>query len=595
MRPGSPALRPGDPSKAFAIAALLLATAGAAFAFLDLSLWHPGVDAWDQVKVIALAQEAREGLSIPWRFGGGSLYLQAVRGALAWGGAHPALWRLPNFLAYALESALLWRLANALAGPSAGLGAILFNSLAAFTWLRLRSLLGFVFLPAELLALLCLAQGSGKARSLLLGMGMGLMLFGYEAALMALPVVALWSAVQPRERRPSAAWALLGLSLLLPLLVWGTLHSASNFAAVRLSPNLGRGLGQAVSESLQALGRFISGHGRSDLLLERLPALPPFSLPLLALGLWAAWRSQRALLGWLLLGLAPLAAAAQVAEAHRAIVAWPALALIAGLGLAWLWTELSASRAAIATLLLALAVGGAWEARAYLRMQDRITPQARSHWRLMELAAQTLRQRQARQPIQVLDGLNWRGLSELRSLVHSDATATEAWAVLSPDYALPLDARLGAWQLLQDPLSPGRLYLLQVAPAQVARFERRDHALKNFRATAAPRFDGPGLMRASVAALDGPLGKDPWLRQALLDSYLYTALETGLGPATWGPLLLAQPRLSISQGSLLAQALSDADPHRALTLAESALKADPQRQSTRDLVQRLRSRLAIQH
>jgi hypothetical protein len=562
---------------------------GAVLGFLDLALWHPGVDAWDQVKVVALAQEAREGLALPWRSGGSAFYLAALQRALAWGGAHAALWRLPNLLAYALESLLLWHLARRAAGARAAFGAILFNSAAALTWLRLRCLLGFVLLPAELLVLIWLAQGRGFWRSLALGLGLGLILFEYEAALLALPIVLLWAGSQAPEQRPRVRWTALGFALVLPFLITGSLSTAANYAAVRLGPNAGQSPFALLGTGLRELWRFVSGHGRQDLLLERLPALPLWSLPLLLLGLVLAWRRQRVLLGWLALGLAPLVLQADVAEAQRTVAAWPAFCLLAGLGFSAAWGHLGALRP---LLILALSAGIVGDARAYAAMQDRVEPLARGHWRLMESAASALRPHAAAGPIQILCGLNWRSQSELRALVPSTPGATETWAVLSADYAGPRPAAWGQWQLLEDPLLERRLWLLQVAPAQRAVFEARNAALERFRATAAPTFDNPGLMAATRAALDGPLGQDPWERQALVDLYLYTAIDSGQGPSAWLPLLLAQPHLSVSQAAMAAQALSSQDPRLALALAESAMAQDPWRPGLQALRDRLRQQIS---
>jgi hypothetical protein len=590
VSPGGLRQAAGLQERAFAKAAFLLATAGAAFALLDAAWLHAGIEAWDQVKVLGLVQELNEGADNPWRFGGGQLYLAASQAALALFGPTMLGLRLPNLAFYAVECLLLWRLGSRLGGPAAGLGAVALNALAAFTWIRLRSLLGFVIVPTELLLALWLTMGPGRWRALAVGAVCGLALFDYEAWVLALPVVALWWAAQPRLERPSAAWALLGFAAVLPFLAMGSAGTARNYAWVRLGPNLQRPLMQAFAEFGHDLWRFATGQGRADLLLEAKAALPWFSLPLLALGALQAWREQRLLLAWLALGMLPMAALSAVAEANRAIVAWPALCLLGGLGLAWAWQRVRERAHAGAALGALILVGGAVEAQAYLRMQDRVEPLARSYWRRVELAAQVLRERAQQAPIQVLDGLNWRAMPEWRALIPSAAGAEEVWAVVPPDYApFPLEPRWGRWHELKDPVSGSPFYLLQLAPEAVKLFAQRSEALNAFRATAAARFDGPGLMAAVRQALDGPLGADPWTRRALLDMHLNTALEARSGPEHWLPLLLAEEQLSVVQACIAAVALEPSDPQRALALVEGALAQDPRRESVHQLRKRLRA------
>lgn len=578
----------GIDDKALAKAAFLLATAGAAFGLFDAAFWHAGIEAWDQIGVLGHAQEANEGFSFPWRFGGGRLYLEALRHALAAFGPQLLGLRLPNLLLYSVECLLLWVLGSRLGGAVAGLGAVMLNAVAAFTWIRLRSLLGFVALPGELLLALWLASGPGRWRGAALGAVLALGALDYEAWVVAVPVALLWWWCQPRDQRPDARWALAAGLTILPWILWGTRASASNFAWVRLGPNLQRGPGQVIAQWCQELWRHVSGWGREDLLLERMPALPRYSLPLLALGAFVAWRGPRRLLAWVALGLAPLAAVSDVAESQRGVVAWPALCLLGGLGLAWLSGHFSSRRAG--TILIALlVVGFTAEANSYREMQGRVEPVARSYWRRAQLGADLLAQRAARTPIQVLDGLNWRSMAEWRALAPSAPQATELWAVIPQDYApLPLDPSWGQWQDLSDPPSGAHLLLLRLAPAQVKLFTWRSQALNAFRATAAQRFDGPGLMAASLGALDGPLGQDAWTRRALVDLHLHLALEAHSPPAFFLPPLLAEKTLSATQASIAAAALQASDLPRALQLAEQALAADPSRAATRALRDRLR-------
>lgn len=576
--------------KAMAKAAFLLAAAGAAFGLLDAAVWHAGIEAWDQIAALGLAQEASEGVSLPWRFGGSRLYLEALRLAIEAFGAHPLGMRLPNLALYSVECLLLWRIGCRLGGPRMGLGAVALNALAAFSWIRLRSLLGFVALPTELLAAIWLASGPGRWRGLALGAVLAVGTLGYEAWAVAIPVVGLWWWAQPSEERPPLPWVLAAFAALLPWVFWGTRASAGNYAWVRLAPNLQRSAAEMLAHGWHELWRFVSGAGREDLLLERLPALARYSLPLVLVGAVAAWHRHRRLLLWAALGLAPLGAMSHVAEAHRAIVAWPALCLLGGLGLAWLGARWRWP-GALALLALWVGLGAALEARAYLAMQDRVDPLARGYWRRAALGAEFLAERAKQAPIRVLDGLNWRAMPEWRLLAPSTPGADEVWAVIPPDYApLPLPSDWGQWAELRDPKGSGRLLLLRLAPEKVMLFTQRSQGLDRFRREAAPRFDGPGLMAEALKALDGPLGKDPWTRRALVDIHLHLALEAHSPPGVFLPPLLRERSLSVPQACIAAAAVEERDPALALRLAEQAFEQDPSRDSTRALLEGLRSR-----
>jgi hypothetical protein len=582
-------LNSNDLGRRWAWAAFAVALGGMCFAALDFSLWHPGVDAWDQVKGVAYAQEAREGWALPWRFGGSNVFFLIFEAALAWGGHHAALWRAPNLLAFALESLLLWRLASRLAGPQAAFGAILMNSVAALTWVRLRCLLGFHLLPLELLALLWLAEGKGRWRSLALGLGLGLVLFEYEAALLCLPIVVLWAASRPREERPAIGWTLLGLAAVLPFVILGTRGSASNFAMVRLAAQGSQGLGAQLWQGCSDLLRFLTGYGREDLLLEHVAALPRLSLVLLGFGVCAAWLKQRWLLLWALIGLAPLFVFAKVAEAHRAIAAWPALCLLGGLGFAFIWQRLYASRAACAALFLALSLGAAVHARAYFAMQARIEPLARSHWRLIEKVASILRDQATGEPVAVLCQIGRRNMAELRALAPSTDDARDRWAFMGEDYGTPEATQLGVWYHLEDPLSGRGAWLLHLRLGDGAKECVEANALLGrFRREAAPRFDGPGLMNAIQT--HWALFEDPVAHQAAVDMYLYTAIDGDQEPMSWLPWVLEHGPLSRSQLAMSAAAAAPVQPALALQLAQALVKMDPSPRN-RELLADIRVRL----
>jgi hypothetical protein len=326
-----------------------------------------------------------------------------------------------------------------------------------------------------------------------------------------------------------------------------------------------------------------------------LPAFPLWALPLLAAGLVWGGTQRWPLLAWALLGLAPLALPGTVAEANRAVVAWPALCLLSGLGLAALARPLP-RRAALALACAWLALGATSEARAYAGMQDRCDPLARSYWRRLEMAANVLRQRATSRPLRLLSDLDWRPAPELvlRAGLASGDGHAETWALLPREYApRPLDPAWGLWIPLRDPQSPGAvLYLLRLAPAQAERFAARDRWLANFRAQAGPAANALAVLQAVQSALKDPALKDPWLRRTLLDLDVHTVMEAQQDPGQCLPLLLAEPRLSPWQAAIAAQALAARDPRRALALAEQSVREDPERAAAVALRDRLRQALA---
>jgi hypothetical protein len=575
-------------------AGLGLAVAAALWALADAGVLHPGVESWDPVAAVGAAAGLLQGQPQPFRLGGGWLQLHAMAAAMAAFGSGPVALRLPNLAAFLVESLLLWRLAKAWAGPLAGLGALAVNSLAAATWLRLRLPLAYMAVPAELLAGLWLLEGGAAWRGLALGAMAGLGLADYEGWAVALPVLAVAWAVRPASSRPKAGWVLAAGLAVAAAVAAGTHAYASSYVYTRL------GHGQAgpgwLSEWFRGTWRYFSGWGQADQLLGSLPAFPYWALPLLLAGALAGGPRRWALAGWILLGLAPLGLAGTVAEANRAVVAWPALCLCSGLGLAAL-ARRAPRRWALLLCCAGIAVGAAAEGGAYAAMQDRADALSRSYWRRLDAAAGVLRQRGQGRPLRILSGLDWRAAPELglRAGLPEGGQDAETWALLPREY-VPRhpDPSWGLWIPERDPELPGaELWLLRLAPAQAQVFAARNQWLEGFRRRSGPAANALSVLAAASSALRDPGLRDPWLRRALIDLYLHTVMQSQQDPAQCLPLLLAQPSLSSWQAAIAAQALAPTDPRRALALAEQSLRDDPDRVAAVALRDHLRQALAL--
>jgi hypothetical protein len=580
--------------RALAWTAAAMAVAAALWGLADAAVFHPGVEAWDAVDAVAKAADLLHGQAQPFRADSGWLQLHLLAAVFNAAGSGPLAMRLPNLFCFALECFLLWRLASAWAGPLAAFGALAVHCLAAATWLRLRIPLSYVQVPAELLTALWLLEGDSPWRGLALGLLAGLGLADYGAWPAALPVLTAAWWVRPSGQRPAAGWILAAAGAVAAALALGTRAYSSSYLLTRLGPAQGSGPSY-LSTWLHGAWRYFSGQGQADQLLGSLPAFPLWALPFLAAGLLFSRGRRWPLAAWALLGLAPLALPGNVAEANRAIVAWPALCLLSGLGLAALlrpWPR----RTALLFGCAWICVGGAAEARAYTDMQSRCDPLSRSYWRRLEAAAQVLRQRGRSRPLRLLSDLDWRPAAELslRAGLADRGPGSETWALLPREYVpWPLDPAWGLWVPLSDPELPGAVtYLCRLAPAQAPRFIARDQWLADFRRRCGPNANALAVMKAAQDALGDPGLSDPWLRRSLLDLYVHRVMEAQQDPALCLPVLLAEPRLSPWEAAIAAQALAPTDPRRALALAEQSVHGDPDRAPAVLLRDRLRQALA---
>jgi hypothetical protein len=353
-----------EPASVESVAAASCVLFALLFALIDIHLWHPGA-AWpDEISNLLWVQEWREGRALPLTFFKGCFARIAMAWAGAWG--QPSMGRLhwPVLAAFPIESLCLYRVAQRQFSTRTASWAVLINALAAFSWLRLRSLLSYSLTPVELLLLLALLPSCKDFwRSFLWGLLTGLFLLEYETWALAVPVLILAFLASEAFSRPRVFGALLGLFIGFSIVAFLSRAELESYLLVRSSQNLGAG----VSGSVFLFGSSFKGYWLGASTLPNLgvshwPVFPPFAWPALTLGIFLSVRKKFWILIWIAIGFIPLISKNSAAEPQRMIIAWPALCIVAGEGFSWIQERRHKSLA----LLLALAVlGGCLELRAY--------------------------------------------------------------------------------------------------------------------------------------------------------------------------------------------------------------------------------------
>lgn len=343
------------------VAALLAVLALAAGAVYDALWLHPGFSLVDEAHAVAFVRAFIDGQGLPFSFGTGALTrtVQALLGSLGQG----QLWllRLPIWGAILAELWLLWVLGRRVLGPRAAAGAVLVCALSGLSLLRTHSLLSFALLPAAQLLLLWLYLDARRWAWVAAGALAGLWILDYEAWPLALLGLAAFVGLTGWDRVRAQNF-MLGLLPALAL-VWAL--SAENLAswwawrsARELAPLSAGSFG-----ALQRLSGFFLGGmpSISYLGLDGAPAWPWWALAPLLYGAALAWRRAPGLLLWSGIGLLGLLPHANALEPNRAIAAWPALCLLAGLGLeqslSWIEERLDAAPAGLLLGLVLLCAG----------------------------------------------------------------------------------------------------------------------------------------------------------------------------------------------------------------------------------------------
>ena len=579
-------LRPPLAGQRWALAAALAASSALALVSLDVLRWHPGFAMGDESDVLSFLQRYNEGMPWRWMILNGSLHKSLLAACMRlWPGN---LWvsSLPNLAALAGEAVLLFMVGRSLAGPRAAFFAVLLGLVSAFTLLRARVALSYGLFPVEWLGLVWLRGKVGRPRSALLwGALLGLCLFDYEgwlASAALLLLLPLGSTVDRRQR----AWELAGCAvLLLALLSWGPWVE---YLVRRRSASLGYAAFGA--PGARALAEILLGG-------SPLPYLAPSGT-----GVCAPWLLLLALLGFgtwgrrgwpwlavLALGLAlPLMGGAPYGlPAHRFIVAWPAVALGAGMGadrLLTLWPTKSGAWA----LGLLLAAGLGQQTLAWRRSQDAMDGRYRAPMRDMKRAADAARAetgggRALVTELHPVKGALFRFLVG-RPVPLPDAAAKQVLALVPSDYAPALRGNKGRGevrQTFQEQAGGSASLVLVLDGADAAEVLRTE---REIRPLLASRQQGtPENAQAAKAWLAGNPQAGPWARTIALDSASMAAWYNLRFSFEDYAALMHERLVSARPLLLVAPTVAERDPVAALQLLRRAEGIDPANARVRQL------------
>jgi hypothetical protein len=539
----------------------------------DAALLHPGLCEIDETLTLRDAWDLLQGgrlwpslFSGTWQHLLASLFLLLLPGKL-WALA------LSSLLAFLLETFLLMLLAQRLWSARAAWGAALFNLLSAFSLARSRALLSYSLLPCEMLLLLQLALVQPRYwKAWLAGLGAALCMLDYEAWPLGLACMALFFFFELTDAFPAfLTGALLGSGLSL----WLSKDSLSSYWALRSAFTLGQHPAGDLGWGSNLLKFFTGGHVLPSMGVEGHPALAPWALPLLVLGAIACLRQRPWILAWAALGLLPLLLpTAGLTEANRGIAAWPALALLAGLGISqvprqgtWPWA-----------LGLWMIFGAGLEADAFLRSQEILGPSNYAQTQAQLKAGAWLKAEASKTPVHFLSGLGsprgeeleWAsGLPEKPSLQSGQRVL--AWI---PWEAVPaLGKNAGLWHEFGDPREARHILILEPNASWGPKLEAFDSQLGPLLSSLNP-YDRLGNLAKIQAWLASPEIRDPWVRTVLWQR-LATDLSL-LGKLDQNELdaLLKEPLVHAGPLNYPSYYVARYNPALALKMREKALQID---------------------
>lgn len=502
----------------------LLIAAMVAFGVLlwgDLLLWHPGFSELDESATVRYGWEMFHGGSAPPSITTGYLYRVMVGLSQLALGPHEWALHLAGIGMFFLECWLLWRFCRRHFGPNAAWGALMAALLSAFNLGRTRGLLSMSIIPAELLLVIELAELGPPQASLIAGFLGGVFALEYEAwiysAWTLLFVMALLS--PPKSKPPWLAGFAAGATLALAL-SWPNLKS---YAALRSSFTL-KASGPVVkkiwAESL--LGLVWGGDAYPGLGSARgHPSLAPWAMPFIALGAALAWKRKKILLLWCGCGLILLIPpSAGLNESHRAIVAWPALAILAGLGLEWAWQG-GRLRALLALWIL----GGAFfEGRAFLRSQESNSSKYYGNSRARFAAAAWLKENGGGKLLGNLGDKpagDFAWMDSGRKISGDGVVAILRWEQLPIFGTAPKGLHA-----FRDPKGVEEVYLFMPPPALAAKLENVDKNLGAFWRSL-PLYDHLAIVSATASELANPRTIDRWQRTSLWQRRMVEAAPLG--------------------------------------------------------------------
>ena len=556
----------------------LLALLFGALALVAVLLWaetqrlRPYYSVGDETFQVQSLVAIRAGAPLQWRWVQGDLQRNALYGWWRLTGSGPGRLLDLGLLVFAAELVLLALVATRWAGPTVAAWALLADLLCADTWMRVRSILSFQWLPAQILLLAWLA---GKVRSrwaaLLWSVAAACLVLDYEGALLALPGLIAVCLAQETAFRRRWAWVLGGFVLALLAILRLQPRSLADYSAVRHAASVGT----APAALLLAWGRnlwqlLVGGKPLAYFSVERWPAFTLWALPLLFIGVVLAWRARR----WTWLAWAAGATLASQASlghhgvpAHRLVVAWPILCLLAGLGGAWLQARLGGSAAR--WLLPLVLLGGAAEADAFFR---HMAIHGERQWGRSRNMAEAGRWVASAPPgVAVDSALLEARYPDLRFHVQPRrGDGTRAWVLLAPGDRV-LAGALGRTLAVHDGMNDEPVPMLQASGAVAARFDAMEADLR----TLLPLPLDPAAAQAREQAWLRRGGHDDWALWAVLELDMHHYFDgRGMDPLALA-LFKRHPPLTPAPWVVLGRVAAAAPDSTDLRAFDHALQLDP--------------------
>ncbi len=556
-------------SAVFAVGALI------GGALLDALVLHPDFSHVDEAQAVAFVRAALDGRGLPFSFGTGA-WTRAVQAGLASLG-HGQLWllRLPVWLGLLAELALLWILGQRLLGQRAAACALLVNAICGWTLLRSHSLLSWALLPAAQLAVLALYLHGRRWAWILSGACAVLMFLDYEAWPLALLGLVAALSLGPWDR-PRARDFLLGCLPALAL-VWAlSAENLNSWWAWRSAREL-TSLSVATQGGLQRLfSFFMGGPSVSTLGLEGFSSWPWWALVPLIYGTGLSVRRAPGLLLWILIGMLGLIPHANALEPNRAIAAWPALCLVAGLGLEQALSWLEEQLAPLPTMAVLAVMLGSASVLEWSAFQDNQALNQRGYYARSSAWRALARELAPTNDVQILTGFNSGG-DALRYLIaerKSSDLKTRRWVLVPQGLLKDIDPKGLTVLSARDSLELARETLLGLPST--------DHSSELFLAEATARNLEQSLpvfdtlsQRAQLRAALATKGQSPLLRNWLWWRWATLAGPVGAIQAR-DVAAIAQERfkggLAFSQMGLQLLATQ---PDWAYALLDLALRRDP--------------------
>ena len=544
----------------------------------------PGWDLTDESVGLGYWQHLHQGLRPSWQLMHGEAYRALMGLALRADAWDPAALRAASLAIYAATLGALFLLGRRLLGPSTAWAAVAVAGAAALPAIQMGSLLSPQWQPLAWGGLAWAALSLRRPwQSLAWGAACGIMLMDYEGWPLGLPGLAALLLLVPAPAarwKNRATWAALGFAVVAGWALWRGAPQLAVYVGQRKAYSVPSGGGQAWSYLAVHLKEFFLGGG-SALPTQGVPlgaaqfplwALAPLVLGLL-LSLGRRVTAPRGAIPALLLSAAcPLlafSAHAPAVPSERVLTAWPALCLLAGIGLAWAWQWRRAAAWVVVGLTLS---GGAWEARAYIRGLEALGPRFYGNSGAWLTAARGLRQGPAPELLWQLDSHD-RGDLALTFNAPLAATATTNVVAVIPWQCAPsLDRSMGRWSVYPGGEGQAPVLICWPLPPQASALREAHAALKAFW-----DLHPDGAVYADlVQATHAPIA-NPWVRDALWEARFQAARRQGHTEPAEGDQALSLGLLRVDPLIRQARDQFQSDPAKAEWLLWHAVARDPRR------------------